>query len=318
MGLILSSCVVNTNNANLLYTTWDSLEPDAWAAIWLIKRHIDPDAEILLRPVGAPIDNAIAFGVPGAKYQRSHDRSLYDSLMEGLPVDDPALHELGRIIHDIEISPWATQTSIYTAVVEQSFRRLQDTFEARNVPVDCYGRYFDIVYELLSGNQPVGEWGRLDDLTLAEPACHVGSSTLARRDKSPFVQRFATDVVLGHIAADKKVIFVDVREPLEYAEFHIPGAVNVQLRDLTPDIMDRFRGADFVIPYCIKDFRGFEMARSLAERGLQNVGIMQPYGIAGWRRMGLPLAAPEGLSDPEAQAELMACSKAGTCLKTKS
>lgn len=317
-GLLLSACGIKTNNTGTRYITWESLEPDNWASIWLIKRHIDPNAEIVLRPVGAPTEKGIAFGVPEAKYQRTHDASLYEGLRKGFSVQDPTVIEIGRIIDDIELSPWATRTSAHSATVEQAFRQLEDAFEARNVPVDCYGHFFDEVYSLLSGNSSEADWDSLNGFADTDPACQEETSKLARRDLSPFVRRLQSNIVLDHIAADKKVMFVDVREPAEYDEFHIPGAVNLPLRDLEPGMKARFEGAGLVIPYCIKDFRGFEMARSLAELGVKNVGIMQPYGIAGWRHLGLPVTSRDGLSETEALDRLAQCAHAGTCLANHS
>ncbi len=312
--VLLSACTGHPGTNANRYITWESLEPDSWASVWLIKRHIDPQAEIVLRPVGAPAHNGIAFGIPGAKYQRTRDLSVYESLRQAYHEDDPALREIGRIIHDIEIMPWANRTSKYSSRVEQAFRQLQDDFDARVVPVDCYGRFFDVVYDLVAQEGAAPDWKRLYGIAGTDPACRTTGSTLAKRDLSPFVQRLDTGVVLDHIAADKKVVFVDVREPAEYAEFHIPGAVNIPLRDLTPDMKQKFADADLVIPYCIKDFRGFEMARSLAELGLHNVGIMQPYGIAGWRHLGLPITRRGVLSEQAALARLSQCAHAGSCL----
>ncbi|MEQ9208663.1 MAG: chromate resistance protein, partial [Pseudomonadales bacterium] len=44
------------------YVTWQSLEPDIWASIWLIKTHIDPNAKISLLPPGSKITSGVAFG----------------------------------------------------------------------------------------------------------------------------------------------------------------------------------------------------------------------------------------------------------------
>ena len=311
--VLLTSCLAGNPKANV-YITWDSLEPDTWASIWLIKRHIDPNAEIVLRPTGAPTDSGIAFGVPDAIYTRTRGNSVYESLRQGFHQDAPELQGLGQIIQDIEISPWAENRSSYSKYVETSFRGLQESFESRNVPVDCFGRFFDRVYGLLQDKSPLAEWNKLDDMAHADPACHKDGSTFARRDLAPFVRRLQSHVVLDHIAADKKVMFVDVREPAEYDEFHIPGAINIPLRDLEPDMKARFDDADLVIPYCIKDFRGFEMARNLAEIGLHNVGIMQPYGIAGWRHLGLPVVSRGGMTEADALDKLAQCAHTGTCI----
>ena len=317
--LISAGCALEISQPGTRYITWDGIEPDKWASVWLIKRHIDPQAEVVLRPVGAPTDSGIAFGVPDAKYKRAHGVSIYESLREGFQKDDPALQELSRIIHDIEISPWAAKTSEHSDTVEQAFRQLQDHFETRIVPVDCYGRFFDEVYALLSAGSADSDWDPLYGLAEKDPACRAETSTLASRDNAPFVRRLDTHVVLDHFAADKNVVFVDVREPLEYDEFHIPGAINLRLRDVRPEMKARFEDADLVIAYCIKDFRGFEMARSLAEIGVQNVGIMKPYGIAGWRHLGLPVTSRGGLSEREALDKLGQCARdVGRCIPNSS
>ena len=316
---VACGCALEISQPGTRYITWDGIEPDKWASVWLIKRHIDPQAEVVLRPVGAPTDSGIAFGVPDAKYKRAHGVSIYESLREGFQKDDPALQELSRIIRDIEISPWAGKTSLHSTTVEQAFRQLQDSFEARIVPVDCYGRFFDEVYASLSVNGDVSDWEPLYDLAEKDPVCQAETSTLASRDNAPFVRRLDTHVVLDHFAADKNVVFVDVREPLEYDEFHIPGAINLRLRDVRPEMKARFEDADLVIAYCIKDFRGFEMARSLAEIGVQNVGIMKPYGIAGWRHLGLPVTSRGGLSEREALDKLGQCARdVGRCIPNSS
>lgn len=317
-GLFLSVCSIKSSNTTTRYITWESLEPDSWASVWLIKRHIDPNGKVVLRPTGAPASNGVAFGLPGAKYQRTRDVSIYESLRLGYSKEDPALVEIGRIIHDIEIMPWAARTSAHSGTVEQAYRVLQDGFPSRDVPVDCYGRFFDTTYELLSQTGGAADWTRLQHVADSDPACRGETGTLARRDLSPFVRRLETITVLDHIAADKKVVFIDVREPAEFDEFHIPGAVNIPFRNAAADVAQRYAGADLVIPYCIKDFRGFEMARSLAELGLQNVGIMQPYGIAGWRQQGLPLVNVDGLSETDAHDRLVECARAGTCIRSRS
>ncbi|WP_164833039.1 hypothetical protein [Vibrio mytili] len=45
---------------------------------------------------------------------------------------------------------------------------------------------------------------------------------------------------------------------------------------------------DYIVPYCLKDFRGFETAKVLKNKGLKNVVLMEPAGFNGWRSAGLP------------------------------
>lgn len=107
----------------------------------------------------------------------------------------------------------------------------------------------------------------------------------------------------------KRVIFVDAREEAEFNEEHLPGARNIALRDIKAEKLDELRRADVVIAYCLKDFRGFEVARRLGEAGVGNVKIMQPYGLNGWKGEHLPTAGPSRATDADAWERLMAWSK---------
>jgi len=109
----------------------------------------------------------------------------------------------------------------------------------------------------------------------------------------------------------KKVVFVDVREPEEHAEFHIPGAQSIPLRDVAATDPTLFADADLVVPYCLKDFRGFEGAKALRNRGVPNVGVMEGFGITSWQKAELPTAGSNnGMGDAEALADVIAAVKA--------
>jgi rhodanese-related sulfurtransferase len=103
----------------------------------------------------------------------------------------------------------------------------------------------------------------------------------------------------------EEIIFIDVREPEEFQEFHIPGARSIPLRDLRKTDLSDLHQAALVIPYCLKDFRGFEGARVLTRRGLTNVILMDGFGIKSWKKENLPVAGlfPK-LSESEAMALL--------------
>ena len=95
---------------------------------------------------------------------------------------------------------------------------------------------------------------------------------------------------------------VDVREPEEFAEGHIPGAVNIP-RGLLEFEVDghpavRFETAEAlahrerpVILYCLSGGRS-----ALAAEALLRLGFVNPmsldHGILGWEDAGYPVAAP--------------------------
>ena len=72
--------------------------------------------------------------------------------------------------------------------------------------------------------------------------------------------------------------------------------------DFPKEVNDPFaavKGADYVVAYCIKDFRGFEMARSLRDAGVSNAVILNPYGIKGWIADGLPTVGAQAMTDAQ-------------------
>ncbi|WP_281222257.1 rhodanese-like domain-containing protein [Photobacterium sanguinicancri] len=85
------------------------------------------------------------------------------------------------------------------------------------------------------------------------------------------------------------VLFIDTREPGEYLESRIPTAVNIPLRDVGSINIEEMRSYKYVVPYCLKDFRGFETAKILQSKGLTNVVLMEPAGFNGWRSLKMPI-----------------------------
>ncbi|WP_162932396.1 rhodanese-like domain-containing protein [Solimonas sp. K1W22B-7] len=106
-------------------------------------------------------------------------------------------------------------------------------------------------------------------------------------------------------AVEGKVLFVDTREPTEFRESHIPQAINIPLRDAHKADLAKLSGYQYVVPYCLKDLRAFEVAKSLQARGLTNVKMMEPSGFKGWQAQKLPVASPRQ-SDAQASEVLKA------------
>ena len=85
------------------------------------------------------------------------------------------------------------------------------------------------------------------------------------------------------------VIVLDVRPEDEYALGHLPGAVNIQLRDLGERLADFDRSQEIVAycrgPYCMLSYEAVAMlrARSFKIRRLVD-------GYPEWRAAGLPVA----------------------------
>ena len=84
------------------------------------------------------------------------------------------------------------------------------------------------------------------------------------------------------------IIYVDAREDQEFNEERIPGAINITLREI-----DKYKSLlqnsnNIVVAYCLKDFRGYEVAKALKQNGIANVYTMAMPGLNGWKSRKLP------------------------------
>lgn len=89
---------------------------------------------------------------------------------------------------------------------------------------------------------------------------------------------------------DELVTLLDVRPVDEFADGHVPGALNVPLATLEAWIADRSAGGPIVAycrgPWCVL---AFEAVAQLRQHGLQASRL--EGGLPEWRRAGLPVAA---------------------------
>lgn len=309
--LVLLSACSGGQTANLQnYYTWEGLEPDKWASVWLLENHTQPGATVEILPVGAEKRDAVAIDTPTANYKRVHGKSTYEGINAALgDQNDPVLIRIGEIVNNLEVNPWNVNSPLVSAV-EQQFRALQLRYDRIGVPAECYTAFFNQLYALLSETDASDSLGILNGLN-PEQLC---IETAAKRDVDSPAQVFEYSIthILQMIDADKRVVFVDTREDEEFDAQHIPGAINIKLREVTEAIAESLQDADLVISYCIKDFRGYEVALALSRAGLGQSGIMKPYGIKGWRDSGLPVANAQ-ITDSAALAVLKQCAANGGC-----
>ena len=76
---------------------------DRIACPWLIRRFIDPNAEILFVPAQdvaavAQREGAVPFDVPGAELGHHGDHCSFDAFLAKFGLDDPALQLLAEIV----------------------------------------------------------------------------------------------------------------------------------------------------------------------------------------------------------------------------
>lgn len=277
------------------------LGPDKWATAWLMARHAVPGAELVVVPQGKPVRAGIVFDVPTSLLRRERDHAAFQTVMDRYQLQDPDLARLAQIVRDIEVNYWGDPGAAESPAVESAFRELQQRHGRYAVSPECYLAFFDRVFDVVRAQRTSGKAIDPDALKVD---CHALASDQA---EGPLVPELPIETLLTEMKTGKSVVFVDVREPDEFAEAHIPDALNIQLRELDADDIAAVKGADYVVAYCIKDFRGFEMARSLRDAGVGNAVILNPYGIKGWITDGLPTVGAQAMTDIDAKKRLAEC-----------
>ena len=81
---------------------------DRIACPWLIRKFIDPDAEILYVPREevlsiAANQGAHSFDAPGAEYDHRDGKCTFEVLIDEYHLDDPTLARLAKIVHAADI-----------------------------------------------------------------------------------------------------------------------------------------------------------------------------------------------------------------------
>jgi hypothetical protein len=91
------------------WVTREHPKTDRIACPWLIRKFIDPDAEIVYVPAGevlafAEREGATSFDAPGAQYTHRDGLCSFEVLIDDYKLDDPALTLMARVVHGADVS----------------------------------------------------------------------------------------------------------------------------------------------------------------------------------------------------------------------
>lgn len=91
------------------WITRERPKTDRIACPWLIRRFIDPDAEIVYVPADEVLSEAerrgaLSFDAPGARYTHRDGLCSFEVLVEEYEIDDPAVALLARIVHGADVA----------------------------------------------------------------------------------------------------------------------------------------------------------------------------------------------------------------------
>jgi len=131
------------------WVTRERPKTDRIACPWLIKKFIDPEAEILYVPREQMLDvaereGAISFDAPGAKYAHREGKCTFEVLIEEFSLTDPALLELAKIVHGADTRDERTtpQSPGLRAIGEGFLHVVRDDHE--NLRIQSY--IYDALY----------------------------------------------------------------------------------------------------------------------------------------------------------------------------
>jgi rhodanese-related sulfurtransferase len=121
------------------------------------------------------------------------------------------------------------------------------------------------------------------------PAIEATNRGLADRPWAMLASNPAVDEIsLEELESrDSGAILLDVREPVEYASGHVPGAVNLPQADLA-DRLDELPRDRPVVLICQGGYRSLRAAQFLKQTGFTRV-FSVPGGTAAWIDAGKPL-----------------------------
>lgn len=91
------------------WVTRERPKTDRIACPWLIRKYIDPEAEIVFVPRDQVLSYAAekgarSFDAPGAEFTHRGDKCTFEVLVEDFAISDPAVRRLAMIVHGADIS----------------------------------------------------------------------------------------------------------------------------------------------------------------------------------------------------------------------
>lgn len=95
------------------------------------------------------------------------------------------------------------------------------------------------------------------------------------------ISEISVDELAEQLATGSRL--VDVREPDEFDEGHVPGAVHIPLATV-PDNVERFRGEGPTYVICRSGGRSLRACEFLADRGVDVVNVVG--GTMAWQLSG--------------------------------
>ncbi len=126
------------------WVTRENAKVDRIACPWLIRRFVDPKAEFLFVPPAevmavAEREGATPFDVPGAELGHVEGRCSFESILLKYGLNqDPALVELGKIVHaaDVSLDLGSSPEGAGLKAIAQGFSILLELDDTKKIEVE--------------------------------------------------------------------------------------------------------------------------------------------------------------------------------------
>jgi hypothetical protein len=101
----IPTMVASSEMSNRTWVTREGIFVDRIASAWLIRRFIDPGArfKFVAGRGYRPEPGELRFDMFEAEYTHEGDRCTFETLLRRFRLEDPALHEIAEIVHDIDL-----------------------------------------------------------------------------------------------------------------------------------------------------------------------------------------------------------------------
>jgi hypothetical protein len=114
------------------WVTRERPKTDRIACPWLIRKFIDPEAEIVYVPSDVVLSYAAdsgarSFDASGADFTHRDGKCTFEVLVEDFSIEDSAVHRLARIVHgaDIEGATGETPQSAGLLAIAEGFGHVE-------------------------------------------------------------------------------------------------------------------------------------------------------------------------------------------------
>lgn len=118
------SMICTEQASKMRYCTRKNVHVDRCASAWLIKRFIDSEAEFVFVDGQAPAPETIPFDMHSVEWGHHGGKCSFEIIAELHHIDDPAVLQIGRIIHGADITADADET-LESPGVDLLFRGLR-------------------------------------------------------------------------------------------------------------------------------------------------------------------------------------------------